>query len=106
MAGAAAGRAVEAGAAALDGAGDPVAGAAKLIRPGCAVTLIPGRARWVPSITTRSVRDRPERITRRAPRCGPVCTGLAETMPSRPTTKTICRAASAITALSGSSSAG
>ena len=43
----------------------PVPGAGGTILPGLAVTFVPGRARWTPSMMTRSSVFRPDRTTRR-----------------------------------------
>src|SRR5271155_3048607 len=76
------------------------------ITPGCGVTLPPGRARSMPSITTLSVGSMPERITRSPSNSGPVCTTLGTTVPSALTVITTLRDWSVVTAASGSSREG
>ena len=59
--------------------------------PRCGLTFAPTRARCRPSTITRSSGFRPSRITRRPSSSGPSVTGLASTVLSSLTTKTILR---------------
>src|SRR6202011_2987658 len=78
----------------------PPAGAAGAA---CGLTLAPTRARCRPSTITRSSAFNPSRITRKPPSSGPRTTGLASTVSSSLTTKTILRDWSVAMAVSGSS---